>query len=166
MTKQNSAYDSAFRLARRGHLKDRPRVVSLLETAVSENHLDAIHALATWYLFGVGVRRNFRKGFELELRAAKLGVSEAAFNVATSYETGKGVPRNARRGFEYYKRAARLGDRDALYEVGRCLYYGIGVPQDRALAERWFARARRAGTVEALAEFGKRDRKRSPRRRA
>lgn len=149
-------YKTALGLALRDRRKDRPLIASLLKEATALRHPEATHALATWYLFGKGVPRNYRKGLELEIRAARQGVAEAAWNVAISYERGKGTKRNPAEALRYYKRAVRLGDDESLYEVGRCYFYGIGVRQNRRTAERWYSRARRAGVEEATTALGRR----------
>jgi hypothetical protein len=143
-------YKKALLLARARPDRNPKRVLPLLREATRLKHPMAIHALATWYLFGVGVRKNRHKGLVLEAEASALGIAEAAFNLAYSYEVGAGVTRDPALALRYYKRAARLGDKDALYEVGRFYHYGIGVRASRANARRWFAKARAAGVREAI----------------
>jgi uncharacterized protein len=154
-----STYQTALRLARRRKASDRKRIIHLLNLAISEGHVEAMHALATWYIFGVGVRKNYKKGLALEQKAAEGGIAEAAFNLAVSYETGKGVRRDPAVAFRFYKMAARLGDAQAIYEVGRCYYYGEGVTESKTTAERWLDKARDAGITEAKASASRRARR-------
>lgn len=149
LSRAERSYQHALKIAKRRNPKEYGRVIELLTEAISGGHAIAMHALATWYLFGVGVRRDPRKGLALERRAARLGVAEAAYNAAVSYETGRGVARSYAKALRFYRRAARLGDKDALFEVGRMYYYGFGVSKNRTTAERWFRRAEIAGVREA-----------------
>ncbi|MES1185391.1 MAG: hypothetical protein ABUL60_16385 [Myxococcales bacterium] len=103
----------------------------------------ATHALATWYIYGIGVRKNLAVAARLEAKAARAGIAEAAFNLAYSYESGKGVEKDERQGLRLYRRAARLGDHDAVYAVGRCIFYGVGGPRTSAWG--------RNGSIEQLA---------------
>jgi TPR repeat protein len=156
-----SLYQRALQLARQDLARHKREILVLLRKAAELQSPSAQHALATWYLFGVGVRKNFKKAAELEARAARANVAEAAFNLAVSCETGRGVERNAREALRLYKRAASLGDDDAPYEVGRMYRYGIGIRADERAAKLWYARARKAGVAEAL-EDAKRGRLRTP----
>jgi TPR repeat protein len=94
---------------------------------------DASYALATWYLFAVGVKRDYRKAVALLRRAAKGRVASAHFDLAVCYERGHGVRRNLRKAFDSYCIAAELGDHAALYEVGRCYFWGIGTKRNRSI---------------------------------
>src|SRR5260221_8335384 len=134
-------YDRALALARNGREKNASRVLPLLRDAANAGHAMAAHALATWYIHGIGVRRDFATAAKLEAQASRAGVAEAAFNLAYSYESGKGVEKDERRALRLYRRAARLGDADAVYEVGRCIFYGIGAPKNERLGQKWIDRA-------------------------
>lgn len=102
----------------------------------------AAHALATWFIHGIGVRKDFARAVALEEIALRAGVAEAASNIAYAYESGKGVPKDLERALLFYRKAARLGDAEAAYEVGRCLFYGIGTRKNEALGRKWVRRAR------------------------
>lgn len=137
LSRAEHAYRKALALAKRGRARYASRALPLLREAAAGGHGLALHALATWYIHGVGVRRNYRKAVVLERAAARRGVSAALFNLGFAYESGQGVEKNLRRAFHFYRRAADLGDRDAAQEVGRCLYYGIGVRRDVDHARKW-----------------------------
>lgn len=144
MARADELYAEALRLARRGRLRHATKVIARLQGAIELGHGMAAHALATWYFHGVAVRKNFKKGVELERLAARHGIAEAVFNLAVSYETGEGAPRDKVRAFRLYAKAARLGDVDALEEVARCVYWGIGTTANRKRAEGLYRRAREA----------------------
>lgn len=137
-------YDRALVLAKRGRKSQAARVIPLLRAAAGAGHAMASHALATWYIHGIGLRKNFAAAVELEKVAARAGIVEAIYNLAFSYESGRGVAKDPREALRLYRRAARLGDTDAMYEVGRCLFYGVGAPENRQLGRKWIAKSRRA----------------------
>src|SRR5262245_34761538 len=60
-TRPAAAYAEALDLALSDSAGNRSRIFTLLRTAAGAGHAMAQHALATWYLFGVGVKRNYRK---------------------------------------------------------------------------------------------------------
>ena len=138
-------YRQALRLAKKGRRRQAGRIIPLLRAATERGHAMAAHALATWYIHGIGVRKNFALAVELEQVAAAARIPDALYNLAFAYETGKGVKRDERRAFELYRRAAKAGDRGAAYEVGRCFFYGIGTRVNRVLGRKWLARSENRG---------------------
>lgn len=142
------AYARALALAKKGRQKHAAEVIPLLRAAAEAGHPMASHALASWYIHGVGVRRNYKAAVALEQVAARSGIAEAVFNLAYSHESGKGVRRSLAKAFQLYHRAAVLGDAGAMYELGRCLFYGIGTPKNERLAHRWIERAEQHGHKE------------------
>ena len=141
ITDAGGLYEKALLLAKRGRRKYASRVVALLQAAVDCGHAQAAHALATWYIHGIGVRRNFAHAIALEKIAARANIAPAIYNLAFAYESGRGVDKNTRKAFLLYRKGARLGDVDAMYEVGRCLFYGIGTKENKLTARRWIEKS-------------------------
>ena len=139
--KPQEMYERALRLAEDDREAHANEVVLLLEGAANAGHAKAAHALATWYIHGIGVRKNFKKAVALETVAARSGITEALYNLAFAYETGRGTKKDEAKAFQLYREAARDGDADAMHEVGRCLYYGIGTPKNERLGRRWIDRS-------------------------
>ncbi len=135
-------YEKALALAKRGRRKHTKEVIPLLRAAADGGHPMAAHALATWYFFGIGLRKNFAIAVALEERAARSGIVEAIFNLAHAYETGEGVKKDQPKAVRLYRRAAALGDAVAAYEVGRCLYYGIGTVRNERLGSKWVKKSK------------------------
>lgn len=131
MAKGDQLYYKALQLAGQQEY-DTQEVISLLIRSIEEYHnAKAAYALATWYLFGKHVGKNFKKAFELlEKSIAWEPNKEAYFDIAVCYETGKGTPKDLEKAFECYLLSALYGEPKAKYEVGRCYYYGIGVPKN------------------------------------
>ncbi|MES1185390.1 MAG: tetratricopeptide repeat protein [Myxococcales bacterium] len=134
----STLYSEALAMARNGETRT---VVPLLRAAATAGHAMAAHALAIWYLRGIGVRKNFAKAVALERIAAQAGISEAIYNLAISHEKGQGAKRNPVEALRLYRAAARRGDVDAMYDVGRCLFYGIGTAKNERLGRRWVLRS-------------------------
>lgn len=130
--REKSPFAKSFYLARSEGHSD--RVEKLLNDAFSNNDPRAAYAFATWYLFGVRRRKNFRKGADLLKIAASAAIGLAARDLAVSYECGKGVPRDKTAAFNLYIAALACGDTAAAEEVARCLYWGIGTAKDRYAA--------------------------------
>ena len=91
------AYERALKLAQTDLDSNMEEVLALLREAVSDGYGPAEYALATWYDFGVGVRKNQVKGAALLEKAAAKGIADAAFNLAMSLELGLGVPKHKAR---------------------------------------------------------------------
>jgi TPR repeat protein len=127
---------------------DKAKAFELLTEALNKNDPYAAYAIATWYLFGVHVRKNYAKGVGLLEIAAEKNIPSALFDLAVSCETGKGIKVNKKRAYELYVRAALWGDKQATYEVGRCLCYGIGTPRNLRFADIWLYRAETLGIVD------------------
>lgn len=120
-------------------------VYELLNKAHEAGNFRASYAIATWYLFGKYVKKDYKKAVSL-LNIAKEGdLSEAFFDLAVCYEIGKGVKKNKYQAYLNYLAAAIRGDKQAIFEVGRCYYYGIGVKKDIELAETWLNAAKHFG---------------------
>jgi TPR repeat protein len=76
-------YARALELARRGRRKYASQVVPLLDQAAANGHSMAAHALASWYIHGIGVRKDYALAAALERQAARAGIAEAVFNLGS-----------------------------------------------------------------------------------
>lgn len=75
--------------------------------------LECLSILGSCYLDGDGTSVDYRKGFELSLKAALLGDTDSMFEVGEVFEYGKGVIPNPQKAMEWYQKAADLGNEDA-----------------------------------------------------
>lgn len=148
MTKNSGGaeYKRALREARKENV-DQKLVLRLLESSIEKGNLDATYALATWYLFGKGVKRNYYKATELLSKCTDAN-SSASYDLAICYEKGKGVEMNKVKAFELYSQSALQGDSQAFYEVGRCFFYGIGTMRNRIIGNLWIREAEVRGHHE------------------
>jgi len=145
-----AAYQRALRLAQQSKTRGLPESLELLQHAAQRHYGPAQYALATWYLFGVGVRKNATRAVALLRKATARGVPSAAFDLAVSLERGVGVKRDEWAAFRLYRKAATLGDHQSEYEVGRCYHFGIGTQKSETKAMPWFARALKHGVEDAV----------------
>lgn len=140
MAKGDRLYYKALHLAEQEDY-DYHDVLHLLNESIRLGNKKASYALATWYLNGFHVRKNYKKGFSLLLNAVKGGAEnkftlykEALSDIAVCYELGNGVQKDKHKAYYYYYLAALNGDRQAKQELSRCLYYGIGITKDVELS--------------------------------
>ena len=140
MAKGDKKYYRALHLAEQESYNHKD-VIRLLEESVILGNKKAAYALASWYLNGYHMRKNYKKAFEL-LQMAVLDGSEngfvqykdALYDLAVCYEIGHGTLKDTRLAYSYYLKSAFNGDKQAIEEISRCLYYGIGVSKDRELS--------------------------------
>ena len=70
----DKTYEAALALATsKNGARHRPKVLKLLRSAARDGDSRARYALATWHLFGVGVRKNARSAVRLLKQAARQG---------------------------------------------------------------------------------------------
>lgn len=77
--------------------------------------------------------------FGTYLKAARLGLPEAEFNVAVMLDSGRGVRADVVRAAAWYARAAAHGNRRAAYNLALLYSNGEGVPRNEGISNAWFA---------------------------
>ena len=77
--------------------------------------------------------------FETYLRAARLGLPEAEFNVAVMLDSGRGVRHDVEQAAVWYARAAAHGHQRAAYNLALLYAEGDGVPRNEGMSKAWFA---------------------------
>lgn len=140
MAKGDKLYYKALHLAEQEDY-DYHEVLHLLNESIKSGNKKASYALATWYLNGFHIRKNYKKAFQL-LQIAVEGGAEDGFilykdaltDIAVCYELGNGVKKDKHKAYYYYFLAALNGDIQAKQELSRCLYYGIGITKDEELS--------------------------------
>jgi TPR repeat protein len=144
-----SLYEEALRLALLAEKTDGPWPIAPLREAAATGYSPALYALATWHLFGRGVKKDFKKAFSLLLESAEQNYAPAEYDIAVSFEMGKGTTKSEESAFLYYRRAAEHGDVAGMTEVARCYWFGIGTAQDCRKAANWYLKAARRGDAES-----------------
>ena len=126
--------------------------------AAKAGHVEAIKSCSKSYAYGLGVRKNRRRAFELMKRAAELGDAEGVNNLGVMYHEGTGTRRNDRKAVECYRRVLGMGDEEIIavscYNLGLCYQEGDGVPRDPRKARVFLRRAHRLGHWGAARYLG------------
>ena len=109
--------------------------------AAEKNHPAALNNLALMYIFGNGVKKDVKKGRELMLKAAELGVEYSQYSVAKVYARLDDIialNANYKEAFKWIEILVKKGSLSAKYDMGVCYFYGRGVPEDKSKAvEIW-----------------------------
>lgn len=142
MVKGDKLYYKALNIAKQ-ETYDYKLVICFLQQSIQMGNKKAAYALASWYLNGFHVRKNYKKAFKL-LQMAVQGEKEkgfllykdALYDIAICYELGQGVCKDVKMAYYYYLLAAFNGDTQAIKEVSRCLYFGIGVLKNTILSNK------------------------------
>lgn len=144
LEKAENLYQQALTEARKENFNVQ-KTLNLLNSAIEAGSPDAAYALATWYLHGEHVGKDWNKAVFLLKRASNAKNPDALYDLAVCYEEGKGIKQDKYKAFELYLQAALRGDQQSIHEVGRCYYYGIGIEEDKDLADIWLERAEELG---------------------
>jgi TPR repeat protein len=78
------------------------RALALIEKASKNGDASAAYALATWFLFGGHVKKDYGRAVVLLKQAAKDNISEALYDLAVCYEKGSGARKNEKKAYELY----------------------------------------------------------------
>ena len=103
--------------------------------AAEKNHPAALNNLALMYIFGNGVKKDVKKGRELMLKAAELGIESAQECLVRLYSGYYDVTEsNYKEAFKWIEILVKKGSLSAKYNMGVCYFYGRGVPEDKSKA--------------------------------
>lgn len=141
--------------------------VSKLENeALHANHDEESHRrlflLGLIFHYGIGIMKNPEKAYSYLKQAgaidphvrkeiksllpdlrkdARMGDSQALFDMANIYEHGLGPKKNLEIAIHLYEDAAAMGSADALFKLGMMYAYGCGVPSDSYKAAQYLRQA-------------------------
>ncbi len=129
--------------------------IKLLNREVQLGHGGGIYLLASLYLHGKGIAKDFAKGFELLKKAADIGHSNAQYDLGMLYFEGVSVARNYQLAVHYLSMAAMLNLDAANYMMGVCCRDGLGTLIDYSRAFAYFNKAAEKGYCDAYLALGK-----------
>lgn len=92
---------------------------------------------------------NFEYASLLYLKAASMGMPEAAYSLGHLYHEGKGVEKDPAKAFLLCRTAAEEGYAKAVYDTAVLYLYGDGTERDLGKAKKYFQRAFELGFVKA-----------------
>ena len=101
-----------------------------------------MYLLGQCYRYGRGLQKNPKKGFMLQLEAAKSAFWKYSSQSVFVLAEAEGVPVDPEQAFRWYLVAARRGHKDAAHNVAYFYETGRGVRRDKKRAEFWYSRAK------------------------
>ncbi|MCQ2380169.1 MAG: AAA family ATPase [Victivallaceae bacterium] len=123
--------------------------VRWLKKAVEQHDEEACYNLAICYEYGHGVKKNYKKCFELYGIAARAGHEYAMAFLGRCYAIGIGAEKSLVDAAFWYAKSAASGCPLGQYYYGMALEYGFGVQRDIREACRLFKQAGDAGIEPA-----------------
>jgi TPR repeat protein len=89
------------------------------------------------------------------MKAARIGVPEAQYQVGLMYAHGMGVNKNLGKAIEWISKAAERGVLSAQYLLATRYEAGVGVQRDMRQAVLWFEKAAHNGHIKSTFKLGK-----------
>lgn len=100
-----------------------------LQAAAAHDHAEAQCTLAMCFRFGIGVKKDVKRAFELFMQAANQDLPVAQYELARCYEKGIGCEASLSKSIRHLRRSAQNGFTDAQYRLGHKYMTGCGVSQ-------------------------------------
>lgn len=130
---------------------------SLYRRAAEQGNAEAQYRLARCYVFGKGVKRNYKKHVEWCTKSAQQGYAEAEEWLIMLYSTDFRLPGHEldyEKAVKWIRKGAERGDTARQASLGGCYWHGKGVEQDYRKAAIWFTKAAEQGSPEAQFYLG------------
>ncbi len=116
-----------------------------LRMAASSGDPKAQFIVATAWLQGRAVKRDFAKAAQWYAKAAAKGLAVAQYRLGTLYERGRGLPHDTARARHWYEQAARAGNVKAMHNLAVILANNTAGKADYAASAHWFRMAAEHG---------------------
>jgi hypothetical protein len=117
-----------------------------LQQAANKGNPRAQAQLGEMLLRGDGIAKNEAQGVQLLEKAARAGVSSAAFRIGMLLSKGEsGVALDPARALAYFRAAAAGGEKEAFFNIGAAYGSAKGVKRDYGEALGWLIVARQHG---------------------
>ncbi len=126
-----------------------------LKKECNKDVANACEALGSMYSSDfVGKAKNNKTAFNYILKAARLGLTEAQYNIGVMYSNGTGTKKSAKKALYWYRKSANQGHISAQYNLGIIYYYGNDVEKNQKNAFFWFKKAAEQGFDRAQLYVG------------
>ncbi|MBR4265493.1 MAG: leucine-rich repeat protein [Bacteroidales bacterium] len=143
-------YDEKVKLLKQiRRIKIDPNETFWLDKENYETYYRATNDLGVCYYYGEGVRKNYKKAFQLYCKAAKVGVAEAICNRGVCYDYGRGTKKNPSKAFCCYLHAALKGYSEAMNNVALCYIEGTAVDKNKDKFMYWIGKALKKNSCNA-----------------
>ncbi len=116
-----------------------------LRMAASSGDPKAQFIVASAWLRGRGVKRDFAKAAQWYAKAAAKGLAVAQYRLGTLYERGRGLPHDMAKARHWYEQAARAGNVKAMHNLAVILANNTAGKADYAASAHWFRMAAEHG---------------------
>jgi TPR repeat protein len=103
---QAAAFQRGYDAYYRGQYE---RAAAIWRQLADQGHIKSINNLATMYVQGKGVPRDYARAHALFRRAAARNDARAAYNLGIAHEFGRGVPVDDRQALGWYRKASDRG---------------------------------------------------------
>jgi localization factor PodJL len=120
-----------------------------LRQAAANGDAQAQFVVATHYMNGENVTRDFAQAAFWYGKAAEAGLAPAQYRVATLYERGKGVAKDAKAALGWYEKAGVLGNIRAMHNAAVISAGKEAGAPDYAAAHKWFSLAANHGLKDS-----------------
>lgn len=97
--------------------------------------------LGSYYLYGLGVDKDFAEAAKWLRKAADQGDRAAQSELGSLFEQGQGVKQDHAEAVKWYRKAADKGHSSAQTSMGYMCLHGMGVERDLAESAAWFRKA-------------------------
>jgi TPR repeat protein len=133
--------------------KDYLGAMKWYQMAADKGSATAQYLLAQIYFREKLAEDNF-KAFELFLKSAQPGNSDALNMVGMCYSGGYGITKDNTEAVKWWLKASEAGDSNAQASLGYSYEYAQGVAQDYAEAIKWYTKSAEQGNVIASGSLG------------
>ena len=111
---------------------------------------EAMNALGSMYLNGLGVQKNYQKAFEWFKKSSVLFNIEAMCYIGYLYEKGYGVYQSKQKAMQYYQQGSDMGHAECQYNLA-CLYKNNN---DLHTALQWYEKSALLKNSQAMYKAG------------
>ncbi|CAB4418698.1 unnamed protein product [Rhizophagus irregularis] len=102
-----------------------------------------------FYYYGIGIKENDDKAFELFLKAAENNYSIAQVYLAKCYDDGYGTEENKNLSFNWFQKAAENKSIVGQFYLGYCYEFNIGTEKNDDKFIEWYQKAANNGNTTA-----------------
>ena len=120
-----------------------------LRQAAARGDSSAQFVIASRYIEGKKVKRDFTKAASWYQKAASNGLGPAQYRLGTLFERGNGLPKDINAARLWYERAAESGNVKAMHNLAVIYASAKGGKTDYAKAKKWFEKAASYGLKDS-----------------
>ena len=120
-----------------------------LRQAAAKGDPSAQFVVASRYIEGRKIKRDFSKAASWYQKAASNGLAPAQYRLGTLFERGNGLPKDINAARLWYERAAESGNVKAMHNLAVIYASAKGGKTDYAKAKKWFEKAASYGLKDS-----------------